>query len=480
MENQNATPGDGNKKKINLNANAFYGIADHKDILQRLISEITPINLREVIALPDEEDLKQRHLVVAVIQHLLQTAKNRNWNLCKRFDYVYIYNGAFWKQCSKEDVKFFLRDAAIKMGLPDYDAKHYEFIDKLFKQFLSDAHLPAPEVDEKRILINLQNGTFEFSETGWKMRDFSVDDFLTYQLPFAYDANAKCPLFDAYLAKVLPDNESRMVLQEYAGFIFTDLNLEKCLVLTGTGSNGKSVLFNIINALVGKDNVLNYSLGLFSHEYNRAKLVNVLLNYCSEKGFELNPETFKVLISGEPIQAREIYGKPFTLRNKVKFIINCNELPRETESTEAYFRRFLIIPFEVKILDSERDIDLAKKIIADELPGVFNWLLIGLNRIMQQKEFTWCQKADQALGEFRKQADSVQLFIEEHGFTPSESNKEALTELYGKYKDFCKDDGYKAVGKNKFSMRLVNKGFVKTRLNDGATAFFMVKSEKMF
>ena len=482
MDTNNTPEGQGpfGKKKPKLNPAAFSGRTDHKDILDKLLSEITPVNLREIIALPDEEDLKQKHLVVAVIQHLLQIAKNRNWNLCKRYDFTYIYNGAFWKQCSKDDLKYFLRDAAIKMGLPEYDAKHYEFIEKLFKQFLSDAHLPAPEADEKKILINLQNGTFEFTDAGWKMRDFSADDFLTYQLPFAYDANAKCPLFDSYLLKVLPDESSRLIIQEYSGFIFTDLNLEKCLVLTGTGSNGKSVFFNIINALIGKDNILNYSLGLFVHEYNRAKLVNVLLNYCSEKGFDLNPDTFKALISGEPVQAREIYGKPFTLRNKVKFIINCNELPRETESTEAFFRRFIIILFDVKITDSEKDIDLANKIIEAELPGVFNWLLIGLNRIVQQQEFTWSEKADKALGEFRKQADSVQLYIEEHGWIPSESNKEALTELYSRYKDFCRDDGYKAVGKNKFSHRLINKGFQRTRLNDGATAFFMTKGERAF
>ncbi|CAN5632251.1 phage/plasmid primase, P4 family [soil metagenome] len=468
------------KRKPILNPEAFHGRVDHKDVLQKLLSEITPVNFRDIISLPDEEDIKQRHLVVAVVQHFMQVAKERNWNLCKRYDFTYIYNGAYWKQCSKEDIKYFLRDAAIKMGLPEYDAKHYEFIEKLFKQFLSDAHLPAPEIDEKRILINLQNGTFEFTDQCWKLRDFIMDDFLTYQLPFAFAENAKCPIFDSYLMKVLPDESSRAIMQEYAGFIFTDMNLEKCLVLTGTGSNGKSVYFNIINALIGKDNILNYSLGLFNHEYNRAKLVNVLLNYSSEKGFDLNPETFKVLISGEPIQAREIYGKPFTLRNRVRFILNCNELPRETESTEAYFRRFIIIPFDVKITDAERDIDLAQKIIASELPGVFNWLLVGLNRIMQQGAFTWSEKADKALGDFRKQSDSVQLYVEEFRFCPSLSNKEALTELYTKYKDFCKDDGYKPVGKVKFSTRLLNKGFEKTRLNDGGIAYFMEKGDNPF
>ena len=340
--------GEENKKPI-LNPDNFFGRADHKDILQKLLSEIQKINFREVIGLSPDEDLKQKHYLFAVVKHLLQTAKERQWNLCKRYDYTYIYNGAYWKQCGKEDVKNFLSDAAVKMGLPDYEAKHYEFAKKLLNQFLSDAHLPNPEPSANKVLINLHNGTFEITPDGWQLRDFSPDDFLTYQLPFNYDEDATCSMFDKFLLRVLPDESSRLVLQEFSGFIFTKLNLEKCLVLTGEGGNGKTVFFDVINALIGIENILNYSIGLFKEPFNRAKLTNVLLNYSDEKGFDLNPDIFKNLVSGTPLQACEKYCAPFTLRNKVKFIFNCNKLPNETESTEAYYRRFLIVPFDVKI-----------------------------------------------------------------------------------------------------------------------------------
>src|ERR1700722_14623436 len=103
-----------------LNPSAFYGRTDHKDILQRLLLEIKPVDFPSVIGLPTGEDLKQKHILVAVVKHLLEIAKARQWNLCWMYDYIYIYNGAFWKQCSKEDIKKFLSDAAINMGYPDY------------------------------------------------------------------------------------------------------------------------------------------------------------------------------------------------------------------------------------------------------------------------------------------------------------------------------------------------------------------------
>ena len=473
-DKDNNLSGD-NKKKITLNPDNFYGRADHKDILKRLLSEIQRVNFREVIGLDPDEDLKQKHIIFAIVKHLLQIARQRQWNLCTAYEYTYIYNGAYWKQCSKEDIKKFLSDAAVNMGLPDYEAKHYEFAEKLLKQFLSDAQLPTPVADKNKVLINLHNGTFEFTNEGWQQRDFNPDDFITYQLPFDYDPDATCLLFDKYLLRVLPDESSRMVLQEFAGFIFTRLNLEKCLVLTGEGGNGKSVFMNILCALIGKENTLNYSLGLFNHEYNRAKLVNVLMNYSSEKGFDLHPDTFKALVSSEPLQAREIYQKPFTLYNNAKFLFNCNKLPTENESTEAYYRRFLIIPFDIRIPETEKDISLAEKIISNQLPGVFNWLLAGLNRIIQQQRFTACEKSEKALSDFKKQGDNVQLFIEELCFQQSANNKEALNDIYTRYKSFCHDDNYKAKGKNNFSKELERKGFERTRLNDGTSAFFMIQ-----
>jgi putative DNA primase/helicase len=443
----------------------------HDDVLNDLLNEIHTLNFREYLELPDDEDVKQKHIVVAVVKYLLEVAKEKHWNLCKSFDYTYIYNGQFWQQCDKDIIKDFLGKAAIRMSCPDYEARHFEFKDKLLKQFLSDAHLPPPPIEPNKILINLQNGSFEFTPEGWKLRNFDPNDFLIYQLPFSYDPAAASPIFDKYLLQVLPDADSRMVLQEFAGYIFTPLHFEKMLVLYGSGRNGKSVWFNVLQSLIGSDNILTYSLGLFNHEYNRAKLTNVLLNYSSEKGTDLNVETFKALISGEPQQAREPYGKSFTLRNKVRFIMNANELPRETEQTNAYFERYLIVPFEAYIKAEDRDTNLSKKITSCELPGVFNWLLAGLTRIVKQGKFTECGKANQALNDFRKQSDSVALFIDEFNFIPSNSNKEALTDLYSKYKEFCREDNYKPCGKNKFSTRFENKGFERTRLTNGGAAF---------
>lgn len=451
------------------------------DVLENLLEYVKPVNFREFLNIPDEVNITKKHIVVGVIKSLRETAVKYKWNIAKVYDYIYVYNGQYWSQIDRELFKTFLGKAAIKMGNAEYESIHYDFKESLLKQFLTDGFLQPPTHVNREILINLSNGTYEIIGGLGKLRDFEPKDFMTYQLPFKYDESATCNTFKSYLDKVLPDEESQKVLQEFMGYIFTkEMNLEKCLVLTGSGQNGKSVFFNIMCALLGEQNVLNYPMATFSHEYKRAKLVNVLLNYSSEKGNDLEVDTFKALISGEPLQAREPYGKSFTVKNKVRFVINANELPKETEQTDAYFRRFLIIPFEVKITEAEKDINLASKIINNELPGVFNWVLAGLQRLIKQQKFTDCVKSFQAVEEFRKSTDSIALFVEECNVVSDLNCKTALKDLYQDYKIFCADDNYRPFAKRRFGQRLESLGFERTRLNDGSSAFYIKRTRKKF
>ena len=145
--------------------------------------------------------------------------------------------------------------------------------------------------------------------------------------------------------------------------------------------------------------------------YFRAKLANKLVNYGSEINGKLESAIFKQLVSGEPVEARLPYGEPFTLKQYAKLIFNCNELPKDVEHTNAYFRRFLIIPFDVTIPEHEQDKNLHTKIIEKELSGVFNWVLEGLNRLLEQKKFSDCEAAQQAVEEYKIECDSVQMFL---------------------------------------------------------------------
>jgi putative DNA primase/helicase len=205
------------------------------------------------------------------------------------------------------------------MGVEKFKCKIHTFKDELFKQFLADAYLPTPKTNKKNVLINLENGTFEITPTKRGLRNFDRNDFLTHQLPFEYEPEATAPLFNKYLDEVLPDKDKQKVFAEYCGYIFIKpsvLKLEKMLILYGTGANGKSVFFEILNALLGTENISNYSLQSLTNDngYFRAKIANKLVNYASEINGKLETDIFKQMASGEPIEARLPYGEPFDIK----------------------------------------------------------------------------------------------------------------------------------------------------------------------
>lgn len=463
------------KKELHISEQqieAFAGRKSTEQIFEELLAELTEVDFVHYLDLPKNGNVKYKHLIVGVVKKLIEIAKEKQFNLAHMMGYIYVFNGCYWKPLDKEEMKTLLSSAAIAMGVREYDALHFDFKRKLLEQFLTDGHIKQQLKSKDAIMINLQNGTYHFTSEGGCLHNFNPLDFITNQLPFEFDESATCHQFDQFLLKVLPDESCRLVLQEYIGYIFSNLNLEKILILTGSGSNGKSVFFNIICALIGADNLLNYSIGTFEKEYNRARLKDKLLNFSSEKGSDLDPDTLKLLVSREPIQARELYKESFNLHIITKFIINTNEYPKITEHSDAFFRRQILIPFKVKILDSEKDIHLANRIISTELSGIFNWALEGLKRLLRQESFTYSLVIEEAVSEYRKQSDSVALFIEDKNLVISTS-KTTVASLYKDYKNFCLDDGYKAVGKNKFSSRLTFLGFESTRITGGGAAFYI-------
>lgn len=436
---------------------------------KKVLDTITPVNIREVIQLSADEGatIRDKHLVITVVDTLKASANAIGYDFCQQNGVAYFYNGCYWQQLASDEVRQLLRMTAIKMQLNKYTAEYHGFADSLYKQFCASASLIKEDGDET-IKINLQNGTFQFHEDGYTLQQFNKSDFLTYQLPFSYDHEAQTPLFMQYLNRVLPDVNCQNALAEYIGYVFTKKHKhEKCLILYGSGANGKSVFFNIICALLGKENLTSYSLRQLGDPNTRAQINNKLLNYSSEIDAGVNKDIFKQLVSGESVQAKILYKDVFMIHNYAKLMFNCNELPRDVEYNTAYFRRWLIIPFTQTIPQNEQDKDLANKIIASELPGVFNWVLAGLQRLTKQGCFTNSDLMENALQAFQQDADPVYQFISQYSYSTCQACRYGLTDLYQEFSKFCPANGFKVMNIGTFRKRLEMHGIKVVRRNTG-------------
>lgn len=413
-----------------------------------------------------------------IVENLMETAERKKYGLGIMSSIPYYYNGCYWEVLSELFVKHYLTAVAEKCGLNHFQASKVKLQDLLYKQFLSTADIPQSPSTDKKVMINLKNGTFVCENGKFEIRSFSPEDGLTYQLPFDYDPEAKAVRFIKFLDEVIPEDQAKTVAAEYVGYIFAKhLRWEKCLVLFGSGGNGKSVFMDIITALLGEQNVCHFPLNRLceANGYYRAELGHYILNACSEMGIKNSEsEMVKQLFSNDPVGARSPYGKLITVSRYCRFLFSTNLMSnKDMEQSGGYFRRFIFLKFNPPIPKARMNTNLAKEIIEEELSGVFNWSLGGLKSILKEGKngFTYSPHMENTKKEIEKNSNSVALFIEEKNLQPSVTQHQDTTILYRSYESFCQSFGYGTVSRTEFLRRLEEQlGFrVKRKATNNAT-----------
>lgn len=395
----------------------------------------------------------QKEAAVIITEHFMHTLDMRDHGIAMLNGTLHFYHKDHWLEVTSSEAQRALGEFAEAIGHKVTEARYFRVRETLLSQILTTA--PMIERPSGQTLVNFSNGTLHINHDQESLVPHEKADAFTYVLPFSYEPTASAPKFQKYINRVLPDQQCQTVLAEFFGWIFLrDLKIEKMLMLYGHGHNGKSVLFDIITALLGNENISHIGMDSLKTPESRLPLVGKLLNYGSEVAGTVKPDIVKKAASGEPMEFRKLYGDTFTTDNYSRLAFNANNLPPDVEHTEGYFRRFLIIPFEQTITAEEKDPDLASKIIANEMPGVMNWILDGMKRLRTARKFSPCAKSDECLGRYQHESDTTAQFLDEENYKQCVEMRISKLELFGRYREYCSLNGYKSLGKRKFNDRL--------------------------
>jgi P4 family phage/plasmid primase-like protien len=240
----------------------------------------------------------------------------------------------------------------------------------------------------------------------------------TVNFKINYDANADCPHWKKYMEDWLPDESIRNLLQEFMGscLLPEPAPEEKFIILTGHGSNGKSMF------LKGMKNIFrDYSISLtpqkLAERFGPASLYGKLINICTEiegdGGYIKNTAQLKAIVSGEALTA-EYKGKDaFQFEPVTNLIFSCNTVPKSKDKTHGWYRRQLIIPFDREFeANSVISMEMERN-MKEEIPGIFNWLLEGLRRIKSRGHFIVSDGLKQVQADFKAINDPMEGFIKD-------------------------------------------------------------------
>ena len=310
--------------------------------------------------------------------------------------------------------------------------------------------VPEVNLDANENLVNLTNGIYSLETQ--ELMPHDPRQYLTTQLPFAYDAQAQAVTWQMYLMStfVKPrsvdfDQELAEFVQEAVGYSLTTSVIYHCSFWGyGEGANGKGVLSHVLEKLGGTACV-PLNVGLLSREqYQLANLAGKRIALCSEINSTKNlieDAYVKALISGDPMNVRQIRQEPFVLNPMVKLWLFTNELPPVADTSEGFWRRIMIVPFHRQFATNERILDLKERLNA-ELPGIFNWAMQGLKRLRDRGRFVLPSQVATATKEYRQDANPVALFIKDECYEGPDL-KEQSSILYDAYKSWCFTNNYK-------------------------------------
>ncbi len=259
--------------------------------------------------------------------------------------------------------------------------------------------------------VNFRNGMLELS-TGSLLAHNPRYGSMT-QIPHRYDPAAPASERFERFIKEIAVGPGRIILLEALGYAMLDANpLQRALILTGSGSNGKGAFLRFMRALVGDENTSAIGLHHFSDRFAGAHLYGMLANIGDDiPGTHLKDvATFKAVTGQGKIFAdrKGISRIEFTPRAFSAF--SANQIPTSSDAGSGYLRRWVPVRLPHYFSEEERELDLDERLEL-EIPGVIPIAIAALRALLERRAFSPFDQDD--LAEFRMDVDPVRAYLAE-------------------------------------------------------------------
>lgn len=263
-----------------------------------------------------------------------------------------------------------------------------------------------------RNYINLNNGILNI-----KTGELLVHDpkfMFLHKIAVDYKPEKQCSAIIKFLKELL-NEEDLKVIQEWFGYVlYRSYFLKKALILVGERDTGKSTLLKLFDKLIGKDNISGISLQqLAGDKFATAHLYNKHINIYDDLSFsDINENgSFKIATGSGVMTGEYKFGENFQFENYSKLTFSCNKIPNVKDSNdEAYFSRWIVIQFNKKVEHPDKFL-MDKLSIEDEISGLLNFSLEGLQRLITNQEFSYNKDPDEIKAEMLRSGSGIANFV---------------------------------------------------------------------
>ena len=339
---------------------------------------------------------------------------------------------------------------------------------------------PLRFVTQPLPVINCRNGELWIGTTGsLDLRPHNPASYLRHRLDVDYDPKATtCPRYDEAVLQIFAKTPDPAAMgqfwDELMGYaIQSDRRVPLVVLGWGEGNNGKTRLLETYVRLIGHDLVVATPIGdIDKSRFSTGNLLGklALIDDDVRAGTRLPDGNLKRLSEEKTMTGEHKFGTPFTFTARTAVFMLFNNPPSLADLSHGMQRRLVVVRFDRSFKPEETKPGLFKAIWADELPGVLNRCLAGLQRVIGRGwTFDFPEAVVRAKAALLEAANPVPAFIEERC---TRSGSVYVQELYDAYKGYADQAGITMVPQRSgFKRTVEGLGYKAGRGNRGPKLF---------
>ena len=392
------------------------------------------------------------------------------------------YNGKYWesdKEATKVSVtlKFFTDALSHYSRINNIEQNHYNEAlnksvkklggknkrDTILKDSMSELPISNAELDSKKNLINLANGTFDLNT--YTLEPHCSDDLISMVANVEFNQNTSTEPFTKFLNEIFENNTDKInYLQRVLGYSLTASTKEDTMfILYGESTrNGKTTLIETLLKMLGdygkQTAPETFAMKKFADsrtargDLARLRGARIVNSPELPKDMIVDSAQLKTLTGGDTITVRDLYEKNFEYKPEFKIFLTTNHFPQIADESVWQSNRINVISFNRHFSFDEQDKNLKTKLCQkDVLSGIFNWCIEGLKAYRAEGlNPPVCILSDNE--KYQKGCDYISLFLSECFEKTGNSTK--LNDVYSIYLKWCNKMNYVLEGKSKLNEKL--------------------------
>lgn len=315
-------------------------------------------------------------------------------------------------------------------------------------------------------ILPLRDGklTWKVEEKGYKKSALTADDHITNTLPFSLAdlQNTNTPKYDAVLNRIFEGDAQRIesFLQWQGAALFsaaTTLQTPMLILLSEIGGTGKSMLFNILERLIGPGNACSAPLDDLTDRGILVKLAGKKINIDYDMDIARmmdNVSVLKQLVTGDAIM-RRVVGSSDTVefRYTGSMCAAANGSPSFKRYDAGLDRRLLLMPTtNIPVSSDERVYGYDKQIFNEEGAGILSKSVEAFIRMINNGgELLIPEICREAKGEMRAGMDVLSEYLNETWVASDDAKVVKIKDLYDEYVHFCRINNQHPVASRRFT-----------------------------